>query len=112
MSPSPVFKDHEQERRLVQRRLLWSVLLLLLCMALLLGRIYTLQVVKHEEFHTLSDKNRIRLQPIPPTRGLIYDRNQQLLAHNKASFNLTLVKESIADLPDARSAHHLAETDR
>lgn len=99
MSPNPVFKDHEQERRLVQRRLLWSVLLLLLCMTLLLGRIYTLQVVKHEEFHTLSDKNRIRLQPIPPTRGLIYDRNQQLLAHNKASFNLTLVKESIADLP-------------
>lgn len=83
---------------MVRARLLWSALFLLFCVALLLLRIYTLQVVKYDEFHTLSDKNRIRLQPIPPTRGLIYDRNQQLLAHNKASFNLTLVRESIDDM--------------
>lgn len=98
MLPNPTFKDHAQERQLVRARLLWSALFLLFCVALLLLRIYALQVVKYEEFHTLSDKNRIRLQPIPPTRGLIYDRNQQLLAHNKASFNLTLVKESINDM--------------
>lgn len=67
---------------------------LLLCVA---GRLFYLQVVKYQYYSTLSQGNRIRIEPIPPSRGLILDRNGVILADNQPAFNIELVREQVGD---------------
>jgi penicillin-binding protein 2 len=69
-------------------------LLLLLCVG---GRLFYLQVVKYQYYSTLSQGNRIRIEPIPPSRGLILDRNGVVLADNQPAFNIELVREQVGD---------------
>lgn len=92
------FKDTAAERRLFQRRAVVMLVLVLLMMIGLLARMYQLQVVEHEIYTTLSDKNRVQVQSVPPPRGLVYDRNNLLLAENRPVFSLTLVPERVAGM--------------
>ncbi|MDX1802204.1 MAG: penicillin-binding transpeptidase domain-containing protein, partial [Marinobacter sp.] len=92
------FKDTAAERRLFQRRTLVVLFFLLVMLGLLVGRLYQLQVVEHETFSTLSDKNRVQVQSVAPTRGLIYDRNGILIAENRPVFSVTVVPERVDDL--------------
>jgi penicillin-binding protein 2 len=62
------------------------------------GRLFYLQVLKYEYYSELSQGNRIRTEPIPPSRGLILDRNGLVLADNQPAFNLELVREQVGDL--------------
>ena len=62
------------------------------------GRLVYLQVLNHDRFTTLSESNRVRLQPLPPTRGFIYDRNGVLLADNLASYHLEVTPDQTRDL--------------
>jgi len=62
------------------------------------GRLFYLQVVKYEYYSALSQGNRIRTEPIPPSRGLILDRNGLILADNQPAFNLELVREQVGDM--------------
>jgi len=91
-------KNPEQELRVFRLRSLLAVLVVLCLAALLGGRLFYLQVVQHEVYSTRSEKNRVRVEPLPPTRGLIYDRNGVLLAENRPTYNLTLVRERVDDL--------------
>ncbi|MFY0990362.1 penicillin-binding protein 2 [Halomonas sp. C05BenzN] len=91
-------KNAEQELRTFRVRSLLAVLLVFAMTALLMGRLVYLQVVQHEVYSTRSEKNRVRVEPLPPTRGLIYDRNGVLLAENRPTYNLTLVRERVDDL--------------
>jgi penicillin-binding protein 2 len=61
------------------------------------GRLFYLQVIKHDYYSTLSQGNRIRNEPIPPSRGLILDRHGVVLAENQPAFNLELVREQVGD---------------
>jgi penicillin-binding protein 2 len=61
------------------------------------GRLFYLQVLRYEYYATLSQGNRIRNEPIPPSRGLILDRNGVVLADNQPAFNLELVREQVGD---------------
>ena len=63
-------------------------------------RLYYLQVVEHERYSAMSEDNRVQLQPVPPTRGLIYDRNGVLLADNRPSYSVTILKEEVKDLDE------------
>jgi penicillin-binding protein 2 len=92
------FEDRRGEKRLFRSRA--TVLALLAAIGLLLigGRLYQLQVVRYGHFATLSDDNRIKVQPMPPSRGLIYDRDGVLLADNVPSYSLTISPEKIEDL--------------
>jgi penicillin-binding protein 2 len=92
------FKDTAGERRLFQRRALVMLALVLLVLGGLLGRMYQLQVVEHDVYTTLSDKNRVQVQSVPPPRGLIYDRNNVLLAENRPVFSITVVPERVGDM--------------
>lgn len=67
----------------------------------LVGRLVYLQLVSHEHYTTLSRENRLKLLPIPPTRGLIYSRDGILLADNRASFALEVVPERVESLERA-----------
>ncbi|WP_138435379.1 penicillin-binding protein 2 [Marinobacter shengliensis] len=92
------FKDTAAERRLFQRRAMVMLVFVLLMMIGLLARMYQLQIVEHEIYTTLSDKNRVQVQSVPPPRGLVYDRNNLLLAENRPVFSLTLVPERVAGM--------------
>ncbi|MCD1630147.1 penicillin-binding protein 2 [Marinobacter shengliensis] len=92
------FKDTAAERRLFQRRAVVMLVFVLLMMIGLLARMYQLQIVEHETYTTLSDKNRVQVQSVPPPRGLVYDRNNLLLAENRPVFSLTLVPERVAGM--------------
>ncbi|MDP3977017.1 MAG: penicillin-binding protein 2 [Pseudomonas sp.] len=96
--PQPIrLKDHEKDARLIRRRALVGALVFLLLTAALVARMYYLQVVQYEHHSTLSENNRVHVQPIPPTRGLIFDRNGVLVADNRPSFSLTLTRERAGD---------------
>lgn len=96
--PHNTFKDNLLESRLFMGRVLVALFVSGLLFVALVMRLVFLQVVAHEHFRTLSEDNRIKLQPVPPNRGLIYDRNGILLADNLPSFRLEIVPEDIADL--------------
>ncbi len=92
------FKDHQSETNLFARRILVSLLIVVVLFGCLIFRFYRLQVVNYDDYVTRSDSNRIQVQPIAPTRGMIYDRNGILLADNRASYYLSIVKERTKDL--------------
>ncbi|MGO2264558.1 penicillin-binding protein 2 [Halomonas sp.] len=91
-------KNSEQELRIFRVRTLLAVLVVITLTGLLVGRLGYLQIVQHEIYTTRSEKNRVRVEPLPPNRGLIYDRNGVLLAENRPTYNLTLVRERVDDL--------------
>lgn len=61
-------------------------------------RLYRLQVGQGETWRSLSENNRIRLQRLAATRGLIYDRNGEPLVDNRPSFDVVVVPEDTHDL--------------
>lgn len=91
-------KDHYQEARIFSHRMVVAVLAIVLLLGVLLARLYNLQVVNFKDYVTQSDRNRVQVQALAPTRGLIFDRQGQLLADNRPSYTLTLIKEQIGDL--------------
>jgi penicillin-binding protein 2 len=91
-------KDHEREVRVFRNRSIVAAILILLMAGGLVSRLFYLQVIQHDVFITRSDSNRMRVEPLPPRRGLIYDRNGELLAENRPTYNLTIVRERVDDL--------------
>jgi len=59
--------------------------------AVLIGRLFYLQVIEREEYYRLSENNCIRLKSIDPPRGMIFDRHGRLLVENRPSFNLSII---------------------
>lgn len=92
------FNDYSKENSFFASRAIIAFVIVIVLMAVLVSRIYFLQVVEHERFTAISERNRIQLQPVAPRRGLIYDRNGELLAENRPNFSLTLLKEEVKDL--------------
>ena len=88
-------KDHFRESRLVNDRLIFSAIFTGVLFAIIFARLAILQVVEYEHFKTLSHNNRVDIQPLPPQRGLIYDRNGVVLAENIPTFSLELTPESV-----------------
>ena len=93
-------KNVQQEKRIFRSRVFVSIGIVSFFLLLLVARYAYLQVFHHQEFTEASDKNRIRLQPIAPARGYIYDRNGILLADNYPVFTATLSKADIEDMDD------------
>ncbi|HET8849628.1 MAG TPA: penicillin-binding protein 2 [Marinobacter sp.] len=92
------FKDTAAERRLFQRRALVMLIFVVVMLSGLVARMYQLQVVEHETYSTISEKNRVQVQSIPPPRGLVYDRNNVLLAENRPVFSLMVVPERVENM--------------
>lgn len=97
MPPAIRLKDHQRDQRLIRQRLIVTAVFVLLLTGVLVARMYFLQVVQYEHHSTLAENNRIHVQSLPPTRGLIYDRNGVVLADNRPSFSLTLTRERAGD---------------
>jgi len=102
-------KDHWAEQRMFGRRVIAASLIILVCIAALISRLVYLQVLRHDYFSELSQGNRIRIDPVPPNRGLIFDRNGIPLALNRPAFQLEIIREQVTDLDDTLA--RLAELD-
>ena len=97
-------KDPHREARIYGARTVTAVLLVCGLLALVTVRYYNLQITNYQTYKTQSERNRVQLQPLPPKRGLIYDRNGVLLADNRPSYILSVVRERVADLDATLSA--------
>lgn len=100
MAERLTLKDPYKEVRIFGARMLVSGLVVLTLFGVLMYRYFSLQVLQYEKYRTESERNRVQLQPVPPRRGLIYDRNGVLLADNVPSYSLNIVKEQTGNLED------------
>lgn len=93
-------KDSLAENRTFLSRVVAAFILILLIIAGLIVRLVYLQIVGHEHYATLSKDNRIKIAPLPPTRGIIYDRRGRMLAQNVPTYSLELIPEQIENMDE------------
>ena len=100
LTEANLFASSFFQRRQGQRRVLITVAVLLVLSIVLIGRLAYLQIISYSDYAALSTSNRMQIIPVPPVRGLIYDRNGTLLATNKVVFGIG-VNTSLVDSIDA-----------
>jgi penicillin-binding protein 2 len=93
-------KDQWNEQRIFSQRTLGAMLVIGVLVLALLVRLSFLQVVRHDYYLELSQGNRVRLDPIPASRGVIIDRNGIVLANNEPAYQLELIREQVPNLAD------------
>ena len=93
-------KDTANEQKLFANRATIVALIMFFLFALLIFRFFSLQILEHDTYQTKSEKNRIQMQPISPPRGLINDRNGELLAGNITVYNLAVIPERVDSMED------------
>jgi penicillin-binding protein 2 len=91
-------KNYFAENRLFAVRSIVAGVFAGILLCTVAGRLFYLQVLKYDYYHSLSQGNQIRNEPIPPSRGLILDRHGVVLADNLPAFNIELVREQVGDL--------------
>lgn len=98
MNRTVELRNYGRELRHFQLRLAISAGFVLLLFGLLFFRFFYLQVTQREHYHTLAEANRISILPVVPNRGLIFDRNGEVLAHNYSAYTLEIMPSKIANL--------------
>jgi penicillin-binding protein 2 len=93
-------KDPFFEKRLFVSRIILAVVISILMLSVVVVRLVQLQVRDYELFAEKSQGNRVRIEAVPPTRGLIFDRRGQVLAENLPAYQLELIPEQVPDLKD------------
>ena len=93
-------KDHHSERRLFISRVVVMSVSGILLLGLVIARLVQLQIYDHETFAEQSQGNRVRIQAVPPIRGLIFDRKGRVLAENLPAYQLELIPEQVDDIDD------------
>ena len=96
---SPI-KDHFAERRLFVGRVVVSIFVSIILLGFVVGRLVQLQVFDHEQFAEKSQGNRIRIEAVPPIRGLVFDRKGRVIAENLPAYQLELIPEQVNDIDD------------
>jgi penicillin-binding protein 2 len=91
-------KDLFREQRTFGMRALLAGGIAALLLAVVAGRLVWLQVLQYEHYSELSQGNRVRIEPLPPDRGIIYDRKGRVLAENTPAYQLTITREQVPDL--------------
>ena len=94
---SPI-RDHHAERRLFFSRVVFSASVSVLLLGVVVARLFQLQVVDYEHFEARSQGNRVRIEAIPPIRGLVFDRQGRVLAENLPAYQLELIPEQVEDI--------------
>ncbi len=96
---SPI-KDHYSERRLFIGRAIIASVVSVMLLGLVVARLVQLQVFNHELFAEKSQGNRVRIEPVPPIRGLVFDRKGRVIAENLPAYQLELIPEQVDDIDD------------
>jgi penicillin-binding protein 2 len=98
MSRPLTIRNSLHENRLFLNRAVASVLIMAAASVGLVSRLIYLQVVGHEHYSMLSRDNRVKISPLPPPRGLILDRNGEILADNMPTYSLEIIPEQTPNL--------------
>lgn len=99
--PKPItLKDHYRETRVFASRSVVALAFVFLLMLALIARMVWLQVMQYEKYKTMAEENRITVEPIGPTRGLIMDRNGTLVADNRPYYAVSITKEQSLDIDE------------
>ncbi len=100
MSLIAPIKDHHSEKRLFVGRVILASVVSIMLLGVVVARLVQLQVVEHELYAEQSQGNRIRIEAVPPTRGLIFDRRGRVIAENLPAYQLELIPEQVPDIDD------------
>jgi penicillin-binding protein 2 len=92
------FKDNPEESHLFLGRIIAAFVIVLLLSTGLVIRLVYLQVVGHQLYSTKAKENSIKIEPTVPSRGIIYDKNGNILAENNQTYSLELVPDQIIDM--------------
>lgn len=90
--------DYRRDSRIVRRRLYYAAAMVVGLTLILIMRLAWVQIFQHQRFSTLAQENHINFVPVAPVRGLIYDRNGAVLAHNMHAYNLEILPEKVRDM--------------
>lgn len=94
-------RDHTQEIRHFHIRLAICAVVVVVLFGLLFSRFFYLQVLQSEHYTTLAEANRIAIQPLTPNRGLIFDRNGEILAQNYTAYTLEIIPDQVKNSESA-----------
>ena len=94
---SPI-KDHHSERRVFLGRVIVTGVIGIVLLGTVIARLVQLQVFDYEHFAERSLGNRIRIEAVPPIRGLVFDRQGRVLAENLPAYQLELIPEQVAHI--------------
>jgi len=100
MSLFAPIKDHHSEQQMFIARVILSAVIGVILLGIVVVRLVQLQVLDYELFAEQSQGNRIRIEAVPPTRGLIFDRRGRVLAENLPAYQLELIPEQVPDIQD------------
>ncbi|MDE1250177.1 penicillin-binding protein 2 [Vibrio aestuarianus] len=93
-------RDYQAEARLFRNRAIAAFIGIVVLVGILLTNLYHIQINQYQDYKTRSNDNRIKVVPIAPNRGLIYDRNGVLLAENRPVFSLEITPEQVKDMAE------------
>jgi len=88
---------HKQESLLIESRFMWASILILAVISGLLFRLWYVQIYKGEYYKDISERNRVRRIEIPAPRGIIYDRNGDVILGNSPFFDLVFIPQYVSD---------------
>ncbi len=73
------------------------LIFLFMAAAVLVGRLFYLQIIKGSYHEMLADQNSLRPQIVKARRGLIYDRNGVVIARNRPSYQIAILPTELKD---------------
>lgn len=91
-------RNRELEINVFRGRALFAGFAILIAFSVLAARLVYLQVIKRDHYYTLAEANRISLLPVVPNRGLIWDRNNEVLAANYSAYTLEVTPARVKNL--------------
>ena len=90
--------NQNEKERVLEHRLIFIVFLNLFAFLVVAVRLYYLQVMEADKYRVMSEENRISTRFLVPPRGVIYDRNGEVLAKNNQDFQALLIAEQTNDI--------------
>jgi len=88
----------ETEKEVFFSRILFCSLVILILASIIFTRLFYLMVIESDDYKLRSVNNTIRTQSVPASRGLIFDRNGDILASNQPVFQLEMIPEQVPDI--------------
>ena len=97
----------QTEKEVFFSRVLFCSLVILILASIIFTRLFYLMVIESDDYKLRSVNNTIRTQSVPASRGLIFDRNGDILASNQPVFQLEMIPEQVVDIN--KTLENLAE---
>ena len=95
--PSPK-KGSESKAKVISRRAFALTSFKFVFLVMVVSRLFYLQIIKRDEFIIKADNNRFRKWKLTPSRGIILDKNNNVIADNFQVFKIALIPREIKSI--------------